>query len=308
MAEARPSIVVPLFLIVVVGIAAGVGTGLLYEFNHPKPTPAPRTVVVGDNVTVNYIGSFGSGPQVGRVFDTSLYSVASNNASYPKSLEYSHYGTPSEFKPLPVHVGFGAPSSGYSLDGLTFGSVVTGFWQGLLGLPANHTGWNTIPPSLGYGPADPACFVTKPLVVTVPVFLPVTPHQFSVLYPRINATAGTEFSDPTYGWNDLVVSANASAVVVENLPSMGWSVPGKNWPVVVTAIDSSTITVASQLTAADVGGVAGVSGARVCPPESSAGNFIVSAVDPVAGTYTEDFNPEVSGQTLIFQVTVVQFY
>ena len=308
MAEARPSIFVPLLLIVVVVIAAGVGTAFLYEFNHPKTTPPGRTVVVGDNVTVNYIGSFGDGPQVGRVFDTSLYSVASNNASYPKSLEYSHYGTPSGFTPLPVHVGFDTPPGGYSLDGLTFGGVITGFWQGLLGLPANHTARITIPPSLGYGPADPACFVTKPLFVSVPVLLAVTPTQFSTLYPGDNATAGTEFSDPTYGWNDLVVSANASAVVVENLPSLGWSVPGKSWPIVVTAINSSTITVTNQLTAADGGTVAGLSGAKVCSSESSRGNFIVSAVDPGAGTYTEDFNPEVYGQTLIFQVTVVQFY
>lgn len=308
MAEARPSILVPLLLIVVVVIAAGVGTGLLYEYNHPKTTPAQRTVAVGDNITVNYIGTLGTGPQSGRVFDTSLYSVASNNVSYPKTVEYAHYGTPSQFTPLPVHVGLNAPASGYSLDGLTFGTVVTGFWQGLLGLPVNHTATISIPPNLGYGGADPACFVTRPLVVTVPVLVTVTPAQFTQLYPRANATVGTEFSDPTYAWTDLVVSTNSSAVVVENLPSLGFSIPGKNWPVVVTALNATTITVTNQLNVADAGRVGGVSGARVCAFESSAGNFVVSSVDLVSGTYTEDFNPEVVGQTLIFQVTVVQFY
>ena len=308
MAKAGPSIFLPILLIVVVIVAAGVGTAYLYGFNHPKATTPIRTVVIGDNVTVNYIGSFGSGPQLDRVFDTSLYSVSINNASYPKSLEYAHYGAPSTFTPLPVHVGPSAPSGGYSLDGLTFGTVVTGFWQGLVGLAVNHSARISIPPALAYGSADPACFVTKPLVVTVPVLLTVTPTQFASLYPSTNATAGTEFTDATYGWTDLVVSVNATAVVVENLPPLGWSVPGKSWPVVVTAINSTTLTVTNELTAASAGAVAGVTSARVCSSETSLGNFIVSAVNPANGTYTEDFNPEVSGQTLIFQVTVVQFY
>ena len=145
-------------------------------------------------------------------------------------------------------------------------------------------------------------------MLTVPVLLALTSAQFASVYPSVNATAGTEFADTTYGWTDLVLSANASAVVVENLPSLGWSVPGKSWPVVVTAVNSTTITVTNQLTVADAGAVAGVSSAVVCNSESSRGNFIVSAVNPTNGTYTEDFNPEVAGQTLVFQVTVVQFY
>ena len=308
MADPRPSILLPILLIVVVVAAAGAGAALLYEFGHPKAGAPIRTVSEGDNVTVNYIGTFGSGPQLGKVFDTSLYAVASNNVSYPKSLEYAHFGKPASFTPLPVHVGPSTPSGGYPLDGLTFGSVVTGFWQGLLGLPVNHSAWISIPPSLGYGSADPACFVTKPLVTTVPVLINLTASEFSSDYPRENATAGTSFNDPTYGWTDLVLSANATGIVVENLPTLGWSVPGKSWPVVVTAITSATITVTNQLTPADANAVAGVTSAQVCSKESSLGNFIVSAVDPAQGTYTEDFNPEIVGQTLAFQVTVVQFY
>lgn len=308
MADSRTSVLLPTILIVVVIIAAGVGAVFLYEFNHPKTTAPQRTVVEGDNVTVNYIGTLGSGPELGLVFDTSLYAVASNNVSYPKSVEYSHYGAPSSFSPLPVYVGTSAPSGGYSLDGLSFGTVVPGFWQGLLGLPANHTARITIPPALGYGAANPACFLTQPLVVTVPVVLHLTTAQFTADYPSVNATVGTEFTDPTYGWNDLVFSANATGVVVENLASVGWSVPGKSWPVIVTALNSTTITVTNRLTSADAGVVGGTSAAQVCSSQGSGGKFFVSAVDPASGTYTEDFNSEVVGQTLIFQVTVVQFY
>ncbi len=37
----------------------------------------------GDTISVHYVGKFPGG----KVFDTSIRSVADNNASYPKSLE-----------------------------------------------------------------------------------------------------------------------------------------------------------------------------------------------------------------------------
>lgn len=304
MADTRPSRIVPLLFVVIVVAAAATGTALLYEFNHPKAGTPIRAVVNGDNVTVNYIGFFGSGPQTGRVFDTSIYSVGINNASYPKSLEWSRGTNPSGYTPLPVHVGPSAPSGGYSLAGKTFSTVVPGFWQGLIGLTVNRTAWLTIPPSLGYGAPNASCYVTQPLTVQVPVVLTLTTSQFTAAYPGANSTPGTEFTDPTYGWTDLVLSHNTTGVVVENLASVGWSVPGKGWAEVVTAVNSTTVTVTNQLSGADTGLVAGTSKSQVC----GTGQFIVSAVDPTAGTYTEDFNREVVGQTLIFEVSVVQFY
>ena len=304
MAEPRPSLAQPIVLIEIVLVAAGVGGGLLFEYNHPKPIAPPRTVQVGDNVTVNYIGLFASGPQTGRTFDTSIYSVAVNNVSYPKSLEFSMRGSPGAYAPLPVYVGPSTPSGGYSLDGLTFSSVVTGFWQGLLGLPVNQTRTITFPASEGYGPTDPACLVVRPLTVEVPVLIAVPPQDFSTAYPGANATPGVEFPDPAYGWTDLVLSANATAVVVENLPSVGWAVPGSSWPEVVTAATTGTITVTNELTSANAGRVAGHSATQVC----SSSQYIVSSVDVQNGTYTEDFNHEVVGQSLTFVVTVYRIY
>lgn len=305
MAERRPPLLGIALLIAAVLIGAGVGGGFLYEFNHPKPGSGPRTVAVGDNVTVNYIGLFASSPQAGKVFDTSLYSVAVNNLSYPKSVEFSYRGSEAAYTPLPVYVGPSAPSGGYSLDGLTFGSVVTGFWQGLLGLPANQTSWITFPPALGYGPANPSCFAAQPLVFTVPVLANVSVADFSTAFPGANSTVGTEFPDPTYGWTDLVLSANATTVVVERLATLGWSVPGTGWPVIVTGVTASTITVTNRLTPANNGLVGGtVTTSGLC----GATQFLVSSVNVANGTYTQDFNREVVGQSLTFEVTVVQFY
>ncbi len=305
MAPPRPSRLVPILFVVLLIAGAGIATALLYEFNHPSPGAAVRTVAVGDNVTVNYIGSFGSTPQLGRVFDTSLYAVATNNVSYPKSLEFSYRGSASQYTPLGVHVGGSAPSGGYSINGVTFGSVVPGFWQGLLGLPVNHTAWVTFPASLGYGPVNPTCLATQPLSFTVPAVVSVAADAFATLYPGINATAGTEFTDPAYGWTDLVFSTNATAVVVEHLPPLGWTVPRVGWPQVVTGLSASTISITNRLTAANAGLVLGkVSGAGTC------GNtqFIVSAVNTANGTYTENFNREVVGASLTFEVTIVRFY
>ena len=81
MVEKQPSRIVLAILIVVVIAAAGVGAALVYEFNKPKSAASILVVREGDNVTVNYIGEFGSGPQTGRVFDTSIYAVGVNNAS-----------------------------------------------------------------------------------------------------------------------------------------------------------------------------------------------------------------------------------
>jgi FKBP-type peptidyl-prolyl cis-trans isomerase 2 len=305
MAQARPSLLVPILLVIVVVAVAGVGAGLVYDHYHPAANGPLRTVAIGDNVTVNYIGLFANTPQVGRVFDTSIYSVATNNITYPKSLEFSLRGSPANYTPLPVHVGPSAPSGGYSLDGLTFGSVVTGFWQGLIGLPVNHTVRITFPASEGYGPQNSSCIVAQPLLIAVPVTQSYSRTAFAQQFPHVNDSAGTPFADPTYGWNDLVLSTNATAVVIERLPNVGWTVPAVGWPQVVTAINSTTITVSNQLTNASAGLVAGtVPSPGVCGETQ----YIVSAVDLADGTYSENYNHEVVGASLAFEVTVVQFY
>ncbi len=305
MAERKPSILLPVILIVVVLVGAGVGGGFLYEFQHPKPTPAPWTVSIGSNVTVNYIGSFGSGPQEGKIFDTSIYAIATNNVTYPKALSFSYRGSEANYTPLGVSVGPNVPSSGYTIDNITFGGVVTGFWQGLLGLQVGQTRTVTFGASQGYGAANPSCFVTTPLFFTVPVLVAVTPSDFSTLYPGVNATGGTHFTDPTYGWPDIVLAVNSSAVVVEHLPSVGWTVPGASWPIVVTAVNATTIGVKNELAFGDVGNVAGtVTGSGVC----GATTYIVSALNLSAGTYTQDFNRQVVGQSLTFTVTIVAKY
>lgn len=304
MVDPQPSRILPAILIVLVLVAAAVAVGLVTVYSHPTPTAPLRTVQIGDNVTVNYTGTFGSGPQQGHVFDTSIYAVATNNLSYPKSLEYTPRGAVSQYSPLPVHVGPNAPSGGYPIGSLTFQSVVTGFWQGLVGVPVGVAHTITVPPNLGYGPLDPACLVSQPLSLAVPAVIQVPAGNFSKDYPNVSAAPGTEFLGAPFAWPMVVLNVNASAVTLENLPSIGDTVRQYGLPYVVTAINASTVTVTSQLTTGDAGLVLGHGSGTVC----GSTKFIVSAVDPASGTFTANFNSEVVGATLVFTVTVVQFY
>jgi FKBP-type peptidyl-prolyl cis-trans isomerase 2 len=302
MATNQPSRVLLAVLIVVVLVAGGIGAALLYEYSKPKSSRPVLSVQPGDNVTVNYIGEFGSGAQQGRVFDTSYYSVATNNASYPKSLEYQPRSSPSAYTPLPVHVGAYAPGSGYTIGNLTFGSVVTGFWQGLLGLVGNQSHVVVVPPGLGYGPLNSSCLATEPLVFSVAVLRFVPVAQFATLYPNGTATTGAVFPDPTYGWNDTVFAVNSTSITLQALPSVGESSSPNGVPFVVSDVNATSITLTSRLTPSDAGLVLGhATSGGLCGKSQ----FIVNAVDLTSGTFTENFNPEVQGETLDFVVTVV---
>lgn len=300
MASNPPSFSALVVLVVVVLVGAGVGAYFLYLHNHPASGTGRPIVAVGDNVTVNYIGSFGSGPEQGRIFDTSIRAVADNNATYPKSLEYTPRNA-SGYTPLGVHVGPNTPGSGYSINGVTFGGVVTGFWQGLVGLPVNQTHFITIRPALGYGPLNSACLRTVPLAQSISSQVVLTPAAFTKAYPGVTAFAGVTFTDPTYGWTDTVLSVNNTSVAVGLFPTVGTTTTAPGWPVQVTAVSNGTISLDNLLTRSNIGSVVGkLTGSTVC----GSGQFTVLSVNP-NGTFTENFNREVVGQTLIFQVTVV---
>lgn len=298
-------------IVAVIVVAAGL-TGYLYLTRGPASNPGVMTVQLEDNVTVNYIGIMGSGPDQGKVFDTSLYSVASNNATFPKTLTFQMRASAANYTPLGVHVAGDTPSSGYTLGNLTFVGVVTGFWQGLVGMGANTTRTLVLPPDLGYGPLNPSCLATEPLTYTLPVIESMSIGAFGSQFPGQSPTEGAEFADPHYGWPVLVLNANASFATVENLPTIGWTSSPAGWPVEVTGLTSTVngtgqITLTNELTTTQAGHVLGhaITGSGLC---NSGGRFIVSAVNVANGTYTENYNSEVTGETLIFIVTVTGIF
>lgn len=306
---------IPVIIVAVIVAAVGGGGGAyVYLHNKPSGNSGPVTAQMGSNATVNYIGIFGSGPEQGKIFDTSIYSVATNNAVYPKGLEYHPRGPVANYTPLAVYLGASTPSGGYSLGNLSFIQVVTGFWQGIVGMEPNTTRTVVVPPDLGYGPTDPSCLVTEPLTQTLPVLQILPGVLFQKQFPGVTATDGIEFTDPHFGWTDQILAANSSYVTIQRLPYVGEVASPAGWPEVVTSVTntangSGTITVANELTAADAGHLLGKDYLGTGPCGSTTnGPFIVSAVDQGAGTFTEDFNQEVVGQTLIFIITLVDYF
>ncbi len=294
-----PSVGFFTFLVVVVVVAAGVGGGLLYLHNHPKVPSSPEVVRLGENVTVNYIGVFGSGPEQGKVFDTSIQSVAENNATYPKSLEYSPRNA-SGYTPLPVHVG-PTPSAGYNVSGTTFGGVVTGFWKGLLGLAVNQSRSVNVSPTQGYGAINDSCLKTLPLTTKIASVLTMSPKLFSENYTGALAAQGATFTDPTFGWTDTVLSANASAIVVELGAAVGDTAHPYGWTMIVSNVSSGHITLTSELTPSSVGQVLGtLPNVTVC----SESKFVLWSVDLASDSFVANYNSEVVGETLIFYVTI----
>ena len=308
MVERRPYLTLVIFVAVVV-VAAGASAGFLYYETHPKRHTV-TVAEIGDNVTVNYIGSFANTSQAGRVFDTSIYAVALNDLRYPKALEYAPRGAPANYTPLGVALGPNIPSGGYTLGNLTFGSVVPGFWQGVVGMAPNTTRTFTFPDSLGYGPLNASCLVQEPLVTTLPVISTISRTTFSTEYNDSDPVSGALITDPLYGWPVFLLNVNQSAVTLENLPSVGTVTDPYGWDEVVTAISTSpypgTLTLQSQLSPTQAGLVLGhlPSGQTFCGVSS----FIIWGVNPAAGTFTENFNEEIYGASLAFTVTLVDLF
>src|SRR2546427_1044047 len=72
------------FVGVVILIAAILG--VYYGYVVPKFAPPPLRAQSGDSVQVDYVGTFAEN---GLVFDTSIQSIAQDNASYPKAFMFA---------------------------------------------------------------------------------------------------------------------------------------------------------------------------------------------------------------------------
>jgi len=263
-------------------IAVVVVLGAYYVVFTPQPTPAARTAGLGDTVSIDYIGYF---PNSDLVFDTSLPSVAKDNATYPKAYSFSF-------------------RSGYTELQFTVGdgSVVKGFDQGVRGLAVGQTATISIPPSLGYGAGNTSLIHVHDMVETVPVRVTMNTSEFESYYGQV-AVSATNVTDPVYGWS-ATVSILGSTVVVTNSPYPSEAIrPYHAWNAVVLSVDDTAdngtgaITIQNHLDATQVDKIGGTVNGQT---------FYLAAVDPVAGTYTLNFNRQVVGRTLVFQVTLIR--
>ncbi len=264
-------------------IAVAVVLGAYYVVFTPSP-PAPRRLAqLGDSVSIDYIGYFQND---NLVFDTSIQSVAMDNASYAKAVSFGWRAT---FSSLQFTIGDK--------------STIQGFDAGVRGLAQGQTTTIAVPPEDGYGAADPGKIFSYPLVQTFPVRVTMNTSAFASYYGE-GAVSATNVSDPIYGWS-VTVAILGGLVVVTNSPYPSEALhPYGLWRATVLTVDDAAnngtglITIQNRLDPSLVDRIGGKS------PAGAA--FYLSDVNLAAGTYTLDFNRQVVGRTLVFQVTLVK--
>ncbi len=270
-------------LLLALVVAVAVVLGAYYVYFTPKPGPTPLVAQLGDSIHIGYIGTF---QESGLVFDTSDASVGKDNASYPKAFSFSWRAT---WTPLSFTIGDG--------------SVIKGFDQGVRGLSEGQATTIVVPPSLGYGNADPSKIFVHKLLESVPVRATMNESAFATYYKATPVT-GAQVTDPVYGW-PVTVDVLNGIVTVTNSPVPGQTVqPYGAWTATVVSIDDTAnngtgaIWIQNHLepVQVDLVGATATNGQK----------FYLSAVDLNAGTYALNFNRQVVGRTLVFQVTVIQ--
>jgi FKBP-type peptidyl-prolyl cis-trans isomerase 2 len=279
--------IIPVALMVVtIVVAASLGTYLVYYTgSHDPAGDESQLVDDGYMVSVEYIGMF----EDGTVFDTSLQSVAYNDAQYPKALTFER-------------------KDSYSPMNFTVGSetMIKGFEDGIVGMYVGQTKSIVIPPEDGYGLADPLQISERGLLETVPVYLQgVNSMEFSNNY-SVSPSVGVTVRERFWGWNVTVTGVDQAAgtITLKRMPDVGWIFsPHLGWESEVISIDESAdggfgvINVLNHLTPADANMVLGI--------DENGDEFRLVGVDLDASTYTVDYNREVVGRTLVFRVTVL---
>ncbi len=273
-------------------------------YDNSQAADAAQTYIAeeGDTVYLDYIGMF----EDGRVFDTSLYNVASNDTSYPKSLTFSPREE-SSYSPFEMTAGLYGESGG----------TIKGFAMGVIGLKAHDVRTIVIAPEDAYA-VNPTMVSNISLYQEIPIVETISSDDFSELF----GTSATPFSYVTHyewGWDVLVISDEYGMVTYKHAPSVGQVVypfgnPGdeftpSGWACTVVSYDPAAedgigkIVVHHDITESDVYDVKGVT--------YDGSIFIVSGYNESAGTFQVHwsnsevgYNGEIAGRTLVFEVYI----
>ena len=126
-----------------------------------------KTVQKGDNITVDYVGSY----EDGKVFDTSIEQVARDSGLFNPDAEY---------KPLNFIVG------------KTPKAVIEGFDEGVIGMKVGETKPLIIPPEKAY-PINPNMIQVSPIIQELPATR-VIPEIFEIPISQFEQFFGTNHS------------------------------------------------------------------------------------------------------------------
>lgn len=264
------------------------------------PIPAPEVVERTDTIEFDYIGNF----EDGRVFGTSVKSVADDDVSYPKSLSYT-YPEDGAFNPVLSTIGGGFVEPGAAPF---FGMVNKGkaLESAILGMRVGETRVVALQPEEAYGMTNVSLLETRTLVETVPQYEEMSTITYSQRFSEEGPPfEGKSLKDPFWGWDVYVYYLNRTndLVIIRHNPTPGMVVtPYSQWNTLVENVDSAAnegvgeIRVRHQLSPEDADRVLG---------QSIHEKFIVTSVDPEAGTFVADFNDERVGKVLYLRITLL---
>ena len=282
--------------LVVMALIAGVYQFAVVPATQPEPN-SEEAVRDGSKVQVEYTGMLAPEYGGGLVFDTSMYDVAVDNNSYPKTPTFQ-MRSKDRYTPLMVHVG-GKSDKGYI-------QVIDGFSEGLIGMHPGESKVITIPPEKGYGYGDPNLIETHRLTHVIPLREEYPEQKFVYLFGA-HPKVGMMVENPVYHWPMHVDNVLGGYAIVSNLPEKNETYSAGPWDVRVMDMESvsdngnGTITIKNLLYPEDAYHIKG-NGTNAYGKQ---GTFVVTGVDLENDTYTIDYNDLTKGRTLIFTVKLI---
>jgi len=181
-----------------------------------------KTVKKGDNISVNYVGSF----EDGKVFDTSIESVAKANNLYSPGATYEPYN--------------------FSV-GKTPSDAIEGFDEGVIGMKVGETKHLVIPPEKAY-PINPNKIQVIPIqenittITIIPREISVPVGQFEQVFGP-NYSVGNTFQIPDSNMNITITNISSEITVKYDL-SLGYKIWNAQmpWNATVIKIDDKNLS------------------------------------------------------------------
>lgn len=257
-----------------------------------------KAVKIGDNISVDYTGHTIDG----KVFDTSIESVARQNNIYDPQAKY---------QPLNFTVGKA--------------QVIKGFEDGIIGMKVGDKKTLTISPELGYGPIDPKKIQVFPIVESIPVktttskFLEVPAGKFNSSFGP-DHKVGDSVNIPNTNINLTVKSFGTNVSLMYDLKAGNEIVQnGAPWNETVLSVDDKNITLKIDVkkndivniqnapwntTVIDVNNTNIMLRHNAIPDKDIAGQFGTMRIHFNETSIIIDQNNKLAGKTLIFDVTL----
>ncbi|MEA3557753.1 MAG: FKBP-type peptidyl-prolyl cis-trans isomerase [Candidatus Thermoplasmatota archaeon] len=251
----------------------------------------------GDEVSIDYTGSFvGSDGGSGPVFDTSEPEIA-RNESIPKSISFQEKPT---------------------YDDLTFtvgdGQMIKGFDESVRGRKEGDSFTVSVSPENAYGPAFEERIYHLNATQVIPLRETMSREVFDRIYPIPDVENTVSFIHPFWNWDVDIFEVDVEEVTIMHRPVYGQNYRGFSWN--TTIVDISTernvITLQHEVSEIDITEAVPFDQFTMFDPVWTEKAIKANEAEPptlgfitsLGGQITIDFNREVQGKTLLFQITI----